>query len=212
MPNSTTSSSTGSLSGGSDKLKKPAMPDQETLRSDAGAVIDEAKSVAGKVADEAMGQVNELAETAKAQAADAAQKFKGMASEQKDLLAAQIGGVADAMDRVAGELETNNGASAHYARAIAENAEKLSSTIRDNDVDQILEIAQDFGRRQPAAFMGAAALLGFAASRFLLASAKRREEQAMADAPMSSDYDMDPTGTSSTYQGGSAAGGYDGAR
>jgi hypothetical protein len=38
--------------------------------------------------------------------------------------------------------------------------------------------AQDFGRRQPAMFLGAAALLGFAASRFLMASATRSTRSA----------------------------------
>ena len=59
---------------------------------------------------------------------------------------------------------------------IADNAEKLSSLVRDNDVDQLLAIAQDFGRRQPVAFLGAAALLGFAASRFVTASAQRSQQ------------------------------------
>src|SRR5690606_200792 len=103
-------------------------------------------------------------------------EVKSMAADQKTLLADQVGGVADALRRATTDLEQTNGASANYARMIADNAEKLSATIRDNDVDQLLGMAQDFGRRQPVAFMGAAALLGFAASRFVLASAKRREE------------------------------------
>lgn len=149
------------------------------LAADAGALVDEAKSAAGKVADEAKEQVASLADRAKEEVDAASGKVKSMAADQKDLLAAQVGGVADAMDRAASELETNNGASAQYARMIADNAEKLSSTIRENNVDQLLGMAQDFGRKQPALFVGAAALLGFAASRFVLASAKRRDEQAV---------------------------------
>jgi len=152
---------------------KPAVPDQAALKADAGAVIEEAKSVAGQVAAEAKDQISQLAGQAKAQVADVTDKVKGVATEQKELLAAQIGGVADSMQRVAADLESSNGSSAGYARMIADNAEKLSDTIREKDIDQLLNIAQDFGRKQPAAFMGAAALLGFAASRFLLASASR---------------------------------------
>jgi hypothetical protein len=183
MPNSP-SSNAPSISGATDK-PKPTFPDQEKIRTDADALLSEVKSVGGKVADEAMEQVGQIADVAKAQVEEATGKFKGLAGEQKELLATQIGGVADALQRVAGDLESSNGASAQYARTIANGAERLSSTLRDNDVDQIVEIAQDFGRRQPAAFMGAAALLGFAASRFVLASAKRREVAAPAslDAP-----------------------------
>ena len=57
-----------------------------------------------------------------------------------------------------------------------DNAEKLSTSIRDNSIDELMSQAQDFGRRQPAVFLGAAALLGFAASRFLLASANRSNQ------------------------------------
>jgi hypothetical protein len=155
------------------------------LAADAGALIDEARSTAGKVAEEAKEQVAGLADRAKQEVGAATDKVRSIAADQKDLLAAQVGGVADAMERAASDLEQSNGASAHYARLIADNAEKLSDTIRNNNVDQLLGIAQDFGRRQPALFVGAAALLGFAASRFVLASAKRREEEEAAAAASS---------------------------
>lgn len=160
------------------------------LAADANALMDEAKTTAGKVAEEAKHQVAGLADRAKQEVGAASDKVRSIAADQKDLLAAQVGGVADAMERAASDLELNNGASAHYARMIADNAEKLSNTIRNNNVDQLLGIAQDFGRRQPALFVGAAALLGFAASRFVLASAKRREEEEAAN--MASTYQEYP--------------------
>ena len=156
-----------------------AAPD---LAGDATALLDEAKSAAGKVADEAMEQVASLTDRAMAELGDATEKAKSMAAEQKDMFAQHISGLAESLTRAAGDLEQTNGSGAQYARMIADNAGKLSDTIRNNDVDQLLGMAQDFGRRQPAVFMGAAALLGFAASRFVLASARRRDEQAMAKA------------------------------
>ena len=170
MPQSTPSYPAGSPDSPSGK---PTVPDTAALKADAGAALEEAKTVAGQVAAEAKDQVSHLADQAKAQVAGATDKVKGVATEQKELLAAQIGGVADSMQRVAADLESTNGPNAGYARMIADNAEKLSDTIREKDIDQILAMAQDFGRKQPVAFMGAAALLGFAASRFLLASASR---------------------------------------
>jgi hypothetical protein len=110
---------------------------------------------------------------AKERVADATRQAKGMASAQKDLLAEQLDEVASAVGRVADDMEQQSGPSAPYIRMLADNAGKLSETVRSNDVDQILSIAQDFGRKQPVAFLGAAALLGFAASRFITASAKR---------------------------------------
>ena len=78
---------------------------------------------------------------------------------------------------MAGELEGKGESSAPYVRMVADGAIKLTSTVRDNNVDDILAIAEDFGRKQPVAFMGAAALLGFVASRFMVASASRRADQ-----------------------------------
>jgi len=159
-----------------------AAPDVQTMKADASAALDEAKNLASQVADEASAAAGEVAEQAKAQIAEQAERFKGIAGEQKDLFAEQIGGVASAMDKVAGELESTSSTSARYARMIADNADKMSATIRDNDVDALFNMAQDFGRRQPAAFLGAAALLGFAASRFLMATARRPVETSSADA------------------------------
>ena len=165
---------------------------EETLRADAQDVVETAKSEFDKVAEEATAQASDLAEQAKAQIAEVTHKAKGLATEQKDLLAGQIGGVADAMQRVATDLEGSDASGAQYARMIADGAAKLSDTVRNNDVDAILNMAQDFGRKQPAAFIGAAALLGFAASRFLLASGKR-EDQRVADRQTGSSVDYNGT-------------------
>lgn len=172
MPNSPINapgSITSSTGGTTDNL------DTDNLRADADALVEEAKTAARKVADEAGGQAAELASQAKDQLAEATDKVKSMADDQKELLAQQFGGVADAIQKVASELEGTQAPAATYARMIADNASMLSDKLQNADVDELLGIAQDFGRKQPAAFMGAAALLGFAASRFLLASAKRQE-------------------------------------
>ncbi len=170
---------------------KPASAATPDVAADAHALMDEAKSTAGKIADEAGDQIAGLTERAKQEASAATEKAKSLAGDQKDQIAEQVGGVAAAIERAADDLEANNGEGARYARMIADNAEKLSSTIRNNSVDDLLGMAQDFGRQQPAMFMGAAALLGFAASRFVMASAKRRESP--------------PAAPNSTYTANSAA-------
>jgi hypothetical protein len=169
MPNS----SEGNVSGTPTAGLNP-----DTLRADAKAAAGEIQALAENVVDEASAQANVVADQAKAQIAQATDKAREVATDQKKLLAAQVGDVADAMERVAEELEGNAGAGARYARLIADNAEKLSSTLRDKSVDELIGIAQEFGRKQPAAFIGAAALLGFVASRFLVASAKRPAAEA----------------------------------
>jgi hypothetical protein len=138
-------------------------------------------------------QAAALGEEAKAHIGEVAEKAKGLAAEQKDLISGQLSGVSDALQKVAGELEQQDQSSAHYIRMVADGARKLTSTVRDNDVDQILSMAQDFGRKQPAAFMGLAAVLGFAASRFALASASRVGSNSQATAMSTGDGTASPS-------------------
>jgi hypothetical protein len=180
---------------------------EEALRHDAEAVVETAKSEFDKVKQEATTEASELADVAKAQLADVTEKAKGLATEQKELLAGQIGGVAEAMERVATDLEGQNASSAQYARMIADGATRISDTVKNNDVDTILSLAQDFGRKQPAAFIGAAALLGFAASRFLLASAKREDQRVAQNQTGSAvDYNGTPAFGETQQQYGASSG------
>lgn len=152
--------------------------ESETLGSEiasgAADLAETARQDLGELGTELKEQVGTLKEEAAAQLEDVTAKAKSLASEQKDLLSEQVGGIVEAIEKVAGELEGSDASSAGYVRMVADGAKKLSSTIKDNDVDSILHMAQDFGRQKPVAFMGAAALLGFAASRFVLASASRK--------------------------------------
>jgi hypothetical protein len=151
-------------------------PASEHLREDAAKLAETAQTDLADLGEEVKQQAATLGEEAKAQIGEVAEKAKGLANEQKDFVVDQLSAVSDALEKVAGELEQQDQSSAHYVRMAADGAAKLTSTVRYNDVDQILGMAQDFGRKQPVAFMGAAALLGFVASRFVLASAKRRSD------------------------------------
>lgn len=141
----------------------------DTARTDLAGLGEEVSQQAAALGQEAQAQIGELAD-----------KAKGLADEQKELLASQVGGVSEALNRVAEELSGNSEASARYVRMMADGAQRLTSTLNDNSVDDILAIAQDFGRKQPAAFLGLAALLGFAASRFVSASASRSPRSTIA--------------------------------
>lgn len=152
----------------------------ERIRADAASLADTAQTDLSHLGEEVKEQAAALGEEARSQLADATEKAKGLAGDQKALLAEQLGGVSGALQKVAGELESSGDAGGRYVRMIADGADKLTATVRDNDVDKIIGIAQDFGRKQPVAFMGAAALLGFVASRFVMASASRKPDAGSA--------------------------------
>lgn len=147
---------------------------EDRIRRDAAELADTARHDLESVAEEVKHEAAALGEEAKAQLSQVAEKAKGMAEEQKEMIVEQLDGVTSSLDKVAGELEQQGESTAHYVRMVADGASKLTSTVRDNNVDDMLGMAEDFGRRQPVAFMGAAALLGFVASRFMVASASRR--------------------------------------
>ncbi|PZM16500.1 nutrient deprivation-induced protein [Rhizobium tubonense] len=95
-------------------------------------------------------------------------------SEQKHFAAHQIAGIATALKNVGTELENGDQADVgRFAKQIGENVKTLADNLEGRDLREIANMAEDFGRMQPLAFLGVAALAGLAASRFLTASSKR---------------------------------------
>lgn len=175
------------------------MPDgaERRIREDAEAVAETAKSDLAAVKSEAEAEIGALADEGRKRAEEMAQQAKGFASEQKDMVADQLGSVAQALHKAAGELEQENATTAGYAHRIADGIDRFTRDMKSRDVDGIVGMAEDFGRKQPGAFMAAAAIAGFAASRFLKASADRRTQAASPSAPQSQTY----TPTSPAYGG-----------
>jgi len=96
------------------------------------------------------------------------------AAERKNFVARQLGGVAQALEKVGSELERGDQQTlGQYTRDLGNSAKRIAEDMRNRDLGEVAAIAEDFGRKQPAAFLGLAALAGFAASRFVMASARR---------------------------------------
>lgn len=134
------------------------------LQHDVDATIEKASHEAEALKSQAEEKIGE-----------ASQGAKSFASDQKNLAAAQITGIASAISKVADELNDEQATTARYARDLAEGLDSFGKEIEGKSVDELVGDAQNFGRTQPLAFLGAAALAGFAASRFAGASAQRRQ-------------------------------------
>jgi hypothetical protein len=179
-------------------------PLQSQVKDDLSQVTDKAKHDLDAVTQRAAQDMRDLREEAGAKIGEATDKAKSFADDQKNLAAGQITGVADAINRVAEELEgSEQGTVARYARDLASGLSSMGKTIEERNVDDLMGLAQDFGRKQPIAFLGAAALAGFVASRFAMASAQRREA-ASSTSGQSSSYGA--SGASGSY--GSSSTGY----
>ncbi|MDO1580625.1 nutrient deprivation-induced protein [Rhizobium oryzicola] len=115
--------------------------------------------------------IRNLAEEQVSRATDAARET---ADRQKGWAAEQVGSIGGAIERVGRELEEGDQREmGRLARQMGESVNRFADDIKGRDLSQIASMAEDFGRRQPLAFVGLAALAGLAASRFVTASASR---------------------------------------
>ncbi|MBP2548416.1 ElaB/YqjD/DUF883 family membrane-anchored ribosome-binding protein [Neorhizobium galegae] len=96
------------------------------------------------------------------------------ADQQKTYAADRVAGVANAIERVGSELEGDEPELGRMTRQMGESVQRFAEDIKGRDLGEIAGMAEDFGRRQPLAFLGIAAIAGLAASRFIGASAHRQ--------------------------------------
>jgi hemerythrin superfamily protein len=108
---------------------------------------------------------------------DAAQeKGRSLLHDQQHFFASQLGGVAAALHKTAQQLgQEEQGGMAQYVDQAAAGLERFSQGLRERDLSSLLHQVEDFARRQPVAFIGSAAFLGFLAARFLKSSGERRQ-------------------------------------
>ncbi len=96
-------------------------------------------------------------------------RVKTVLTQQKDALATGITDAAQILKKN-GDSFRSQGVGAFAAPYLDQAADKLTevgTTIKGKDADEVIRDAESFGRTQPAYFLGIAALLGFAAARFL---------------------------------------------
>lgn len=125
------------------------------------SLTQEAKTVAADIADQA-----------KRSTSDAAERLRSAVEEQKTASAERVKEIAGAIDRAANELDGEIPQAAQYVRLAARELGNASDAVLHREVGDLFGVVQDFARRQPAAFLGATALAGFAAVRFLMTSAQ----------------------------------------
>lgn len=99
---------------------------------------------------------------------NAARGMKQQVNEQKDGAANSLGSFAGTLRKAAKE-SPDGGQANRMAEWAADGLERVSTTLRNKDMDGMLRDVQSFAREQPIAFFAAAMAAGFLASRFLKA-------------------------------------------
>ncbi len=110
-------------------------------------------------------KVKETASTLYGEATDAA---RNAANEGKNKASEALGTMSRVVENAADLVEEKVGATyGNYARQAAASVSSLADTIQNKDVDDLVEDARDFVRKQPMVAIGAAVAIGFVLTRLV---------------------------------------------
>ena len=108
-------------------------------------------------------------------------------TQQKERATDGLGSVAQAVRQSTHQLrEQQHDTIAQYIEQAADQLERLSSRLREKNVNELVDDAQRFARQRPALFIGSAFAIGLVGARFLKSSAERNadtETYALATTP-----------------------------
>jgi hypothetical protein len=141
-----------------------------------------AETNGGGVTDNAQQAAADVQEKGKEKAQEVRAQARSKLREQVDQRSTQAGqhakGAAGDVRSVAEELRRQGKDSpARFAEQAADRVERAGGWLEESDGDRILRDVEDFGRRNPLAVVAGGVALGFAASRLLKASSRRRYEE-----------------------------------
>jgi uncharacterized phage infection (PIP) family protein YhgE len=146
-------------------------------RDAGGSARDRLKADAADLRDKATSKAADLKSQATDKARDYAEEGKTRASAGLESVARMIGDSATQIDE---KLGTAYG---DYARKAGDAVADFSASLRDKDVDELIDGARDLVRRSPAIAIGAAAAAGFVIARIIKAGSEALDETAKAAEP-----------------------------
>jgi ElaB/YqjD/DUF883 family membrane-anchored ribosome-binding protein len=139
---------------------------REKLKADAADLRDKASAKAADIRGQASDKAREYADEGKARAA------------------AGLDSVAKMIADSAAQIDDKLGAAyGDYARKAGDAVADFSASLRDKDVEELLDDARDLVRRSPAIAIGAAAAAGFVIARIVKAGSEALDETAKAAEP-----------------------------
>jgi ElaB/YqjD/DUF883 family membrane-anchored ribosome-binding protein len=143
-----------------------------------GSTTEQAKQAAQRAqahAGEAMDQAGNKAD----QYVDKAENLaKGQASQRKNQAAGAVSDIAGALRKTGDQLrQQNQGMYAMYADEAADRIDNFAGYLRGQNINDLIDQAEQFGRDQPLLMIGGAFALGMLGARFLKASRPQPERE-----------------------------------
>lgn len=107
---------------------------------------------------------DEIKDAAREQAESVYERQRENAANHTHTLGTVLKNAADEFDRQQQPF------CSEQARKLADQTERFSQRLRDKDLRSLCRAAEDYGRREPAMFIGGAIAAGFLVTRFLRSS------------------------------------------
>ncbi|SFB62349.1 hypothetical protein SAMN03159496_06000 [Rhizobium sp. NFR07] len=191
MDDNSRSDTAGASASGSSTAGRPRPSDFDRSPDPAATTTD----IKEKLSDD----LRSASSFARNELSGASEKVQATANDQKNVIATKISGIASAIEKVADELEQgDNREVGKVARSLGSGIKKFTDEIQDRSLGEIAGMAEDYGRKQPLAFLGLAAIAGLAASRFLTASAHTTSSDIAGSTKTNRDGEPQPIGLTPT--------------
>jgi hypothetical protein len=158
-----------------------------------GSATDQARDKAQEVGAQAKEKAQEAGAQARSRVRDEVDRRSTQAGEQ-------AGSTAQALRDVSGRVrEEGNEPIARGLEQVADRVDRAGGWLRDSDGDRILRDVEDFGRRNSLLVIAGGLAIGFAASRLLKASSRKRyESSSQLPATTSADFGNGASGRTSS--------------
>jgi gas vesicle protein len=146
-----------------------------TVGSGSGHARENAQEMTGSAQEKAQEMAGQAQEKAQAAAGQVQSRLREQVDQRSAQAAEHINSQASDLRAVGDSLrEQGKDGPAQAADRLAQYAERAGGYLQDKDSDALLADVEDFARRQPWAVAAGGLIVGFAASRFLKASSRKR--------------------------------------
>lgn len=147
------------------------MNHENTMRQNNNTKSDEVQQKASEISQEAKQKAKSAVNTAQQKVTEQARTTVDQKTEQA---ANELNSVADAVRQSGDQFRDQElDFVAQYTDRFAEQVEGLSSYLSNSNLEDMVEDAEDLGRRQPELFLAGAFALGILAGRFFKSSNRR---------------------------------------
>ncbi|NDV02405.1 hypothetical protein [Pseudoroseicyclus tamaricis] len=140
------------------------MTDHNTNPTQRSEALEDAKQTGQSLKDEAVHRASEMRDRVTEEA-------QSRAEGAKDHVADEVSSVGKALRDASGELRGGSPQEQVFSY-MADGLADFADSVRGKSVGDFVADLGDFGRRNPVAFLGGAALLGFAGARLAKASSR----------------------------------------